>query len=89
MLRRKLVRRRSLYGVSVACMMLYFSDAVDTNNVVRIKISVHRIWKIEYFRNFTVKTDKPGAYVLELFSCVGYLQTSSNISLLYSLFSFT
>ena len=40
MLRRKLVRRRSLYGVSVACMMLYFSDAVDTNNVVRIKISV-------------------------------------------------
>ena len=51
--------------------------------------SCRRVWKIEYFRNFTVKTDKPGAYVLELFSCVGYLQASSDISLLYSLFSFT
>ena len=55
--------------------------------------SCRRAWKIEYFRSFTVlneiKADKPDAYILEQLGCAGYLQASSNISLLYSLFSFT
>lgn len=36
-----------------------------------------------------IKADKPDAYILEQLGCAGYLQASSNISLLYSLFSFT
>ena len=44
----------------------------------------------EYFRSFTVlneiKADKPDAYILEQLGCAGYLQASSNISLLYSIF---